>query len=262
MAESSPLSSESALRRLLEEMAAPAEGVRYYAITLLSPDSESITYDVMSHWVDFEYIAGRRHEVRKARPVDPIKIYNLYRKIGRHPVFVTTEAHVTAFLTIGGTGIIETELAHERFPDAVEPGVAVQDGLLGYRSLESVAMDDTQALRRAPTAKRRMAVLNRDGRRCKICGRRPDDHEDLELRVHHVRPWSEGGLTEEQNLVTLCHTCHNGLDPHFDYTLFAYVQPSRNPHPDRDYEEGVARYRALVAKRMAIERDDPPDVLT
>jgi hypothetical protein len=254
MAEHHPAPSQEALTPLREAMTAPNPGAEYYAITLISPDGESIAHDVVTQWVDVVKVDGRRHEIRKARTVDPVKALDLYRRIGRDPVIVSTEAHMTVFLTIGGTGIIEQGLVELHFPDAVEPDVVVQDGMVGFRSLESVALDDELALRRAPTAKRRMAVLNRDRRRCKICGRRPDDHEDLELRVHHVRPWAEGGLTEEQNLVTLCNTCHNGLDPHFDYSLFSYVAPPRLDTADSEYHEGVARYRELVSSRMESER--------
>ena len=33
-------------------------------------------------------------------------------------------------------------------------------------------------------------------------------------------PWGQGGITEEENLVTLCGTCHDGLEPHFETQLF------------------------------------------
>lgn len=65
---------------------------------------------------------------------------------------------------------------------------------------------------RASTRKLRMEVLKRDDFRC-VCGRRASDHVDLELAVHHVIPVDDGGPTIESNLMTLCTTCHKGLDP-------------------------------------------------
>jgi HNH endonuclease len=41
--------------------------------------------------------------------------------------------------------------------------------------------------------------------------------------VHHIRPWATGGLTEEQNLICLCHTCHSGLSPHDEPGLFSLI---------------------------------------
>jgi 5-methylcytosine-specific restriction endonuclease McrA len=95
-----------------------------------------------------------------------------------------------------------------------------------------------------------MSVLRRDNRRCRICGRRPDDHVDVELHVHHIRPWAKGGLTEITNLITLCHTCHKGLEPHEDPTLYQYVdQRFKSVDANKELEAflaGVARYRSRM----------------
>lgn len=48
-------------------------------------------------------------------------------------------------------------------------------------------------------------VLNRDGYTCQCCkGKR----RDSKLEVHHIIFRSQGGSDEEDNLITLCHTCH------------------------------------------------------
>ena len=92
-----------------------------------------------------------------------------------------------------------------------------------------------------------MKVLKRDGKRCRICGRNPDGHIDLELHVHHIRPWSEGGVTTEENLITLCNSCHDGLEPHFDPSLFAYTRPEQFNLDAKQlawrYADGIRQYR-------------------
>jgi hypothetical protein len=236
-------------------MAEPVAGLAYYAITLLSADAESVQTDVITHWVGFEVVDGRRHEVREASVVDPAVVLRAYAAMGRVALVVSNEPHLTVFLALGGSALVEAELAREVFPDSLSPSVAVQDGLIGFKALALVT--DPQALRRAPAPKRRMANLNRDHRQCKICGRCPDDHADLQLRVHHVRPWAEGGLTEDANLMTLCHTCHDGLDPHFDPSLFRYTGARLAANADDDYETGVSRYRELVATVIETERWTP-----
>jgi hypothetical protein len=95
-----------------------------------------------------------------------------------------------------------------------------------------------------------MAVLHRDGRRCRICGRNPDDNVDIVLHVHHIRPWALGGATEVSNLITLCHTCHGGLEPHFDPNLYEYVEPTAGTTPLSRFAAGVAgvaAYRRVAA---------------
>lgn len=51
-------------------------------------------------------------------------------------------------------------------------------------------------------------VLNRDNYTCQCCRGR---HRDSRLEVHHILFRSQGGSDEEDNLITLCHTCHKAL---------------------------------------------------
>ena len=48
----------------------------------------------------------------------------------------------------------------------------------------------------------RRAVRNRDGWRCRECGKVG------RLEVHHVRPLKDGGSNDLDNLLTLCVGCH------------------------------------------------------
>src|SRR5262249_38518073 len=105
----------------------------------------------------------------------------------------------------------------------------------------------------APTPKLRMSVLKRDGFRCRLCGRSPDNHVDVELHVHHIRPFGRPseGVTHPDNLTTLCHTCHKGLHPHNDDSLFerigsglcGMIQSAMQGH-----DEGIERYRTWIKK--------------
>jgi 5-methylcytosine-specific restriction endonuclease McrA len=49
----------------------------------------------------------------------------------------------------------------------------------------------------------RNQVLRRDGWRCQACGTRSN------LEVHHKDFRSRGGEDSEQNLITLCLSCHS-----------------------------------------------------
>ena len=51
-------------------------------------------------------------------------------------------------------------------------------------------------------------VMNRDDYTCQCC---KGKHKDSKLEVHHIVYRSEGGSDEENNLITLCHTCHKAL---------------------------------------------------
>ena len=54
----------------------------------------------------------------------------------------------------------------------------------------------------------RLQIIERDGRRCCICGRSVRDGATLE--VDHILPVSKGGKTEYSNLQTLCRDCNRG----------------------------------------------------
>ena len=54
----------------------------------------------------------------------------------------------------------------------------------------------------------RFAVLERDGFRCRYCGR--GAAENAVLHVDHVVPRSAGGLGEMSNLLTACQECNRG----------------------------------------------------
>ncbi len=94
-----------------------------------------------------------------------------------------------------------------------------------------------------------MDILKRDKFRCKACGRRPDNYVDIELHVHHIRPFGEGGFTHEENLITLCDTCHKGLDPHYEWSLYDLLTDDANVdvilREQQQYLQEVKRYREV-----------------
>lgn len=62
--------------------------------------------------------------------------------------------------------------------------------------------------------------------------------------------WKNGGLTEDDNLITLCHTCHKGLDPHEDFDLFELIDPLKFSADvegaRRQLYERIKHYRAVM----------------
>ena len=48
----------------------------------------------------------------------------------------------------------------------------------------------------------------RDGYKCRVCGKSPRKDTSVRLEVHHVRRRADGGSDTPDNVVTLCHECH------------------------------------------------------
>lgn len=56
----------------------------------------------------------------------------------------------------------------------------------------------------------RFLVMSRDNFKCCLCGASPAKDPSVVLHVDHVKPWSKGGVTEINNLQTLCSRCNQG----------------------------------------------------
>jgi hypothetical protein len=199
-------------------------GYEYYALTLTASLDDKVTWSTQTHWVGFTVDEPKR-EIREASRMNPARMVEIWRSLGQPCVIVNDVQDLHLFLLIGGNALVATSVAHQKLADldfwTRRP--CANNGEHGFVALENVP--DT-ALRHAPTPRHRMRIITRDDYRCRICGRRPADYTDVELHVHHIRPWGRGGLTLDENLITLCHTCHNGLDPHEDHSLFALIPGS------------------------------------
>lgn len=63
---------------------------------------------------------------------------------------------------------------------------------------------------RDPSLRLRFSVMKRDNFSCRACGASPGLSPGLTLHVDHVKAWSVGGETVEENLQTLCEACNQG----------------------------------------------------
>jgi hypothetical protein len=213
----------------------------YYAITLTADEDGKIVFGTQTQWVGWKD-EGTREELREARLVYPAFV-ELWQHARQPYSVIHTADDMSLFLLGGGNALVEKDLAKRFFPYLLGPGPSIPDGEIGFAS---PGLLPETAFRRAPSPKIRMQVLKRDGRRCRICGRRPDDNSDLVLHVHRIRPREKGGVTELKNLITLCHTCHSGLSPHEDRSLFSYLRTKSNDsveHKLLEFTAAVSRYR-------------------
>jgi hypothetical protein len=63
---------------------------------------------------------------------------------------------------------------------------------------------------RDPSLRLRFRVMKRDNFSCRACGASPALKSGLSLHVDHIKAWSLGGETVEDNLQTLCEPCNLG----------------------------------------------------
>ncbi len=214
----------------------------YYALTILGEKSGKNYRSFYSHWVRFD--DDQRYEYREPSIIHANRVSARWRNIEERCVVVDDLDDFEIFYLSGGHAVIEQSVAQAAIKPWLEPNLCARDGAAGFVAIESLPKKATS---RAPTPRTRMDILKRDDFRCKICGRRATDYVDIELHVHHIRPWGKGGLTLENNLITLCHTCHKGLDPHFEPRLYRVLNASNGEDVVADhvraYWEGVRLYR-------------------
>lgn len=220
-------------------------GAGFYAFTLTADSAGQVFFETQTVWAGFAD-EDQRVELRAARLVN-LRMAEVWASLGRPYVFVHNTDQLLVFMMIGGNALVVPSVAKESVPEWLSPQPSYQTGLRGFVSPE---LADPSALKRAPSSKLRMKVLNRDRRRCRICGRNPDDNVDLMLHVHHIRPWARRGLTDMSNLITLCHTCHAGLEPHFDPSLFGYLEPESIAERTAAFLEGIINYRRVASSEI------------
>jgi len=63
---------------------------------------------------------------------------------------------------------------------------------------------------RDPSLRMRFRILKRDNFSCRACGASPALTSGLILHVDHIKAWSLGGETTDENLQTLCEPCNLG----------------------------------------------------
>jgi hypothetical protein len=138
----------------------------------------------------------------------------------------------------------------------------VIEGALGFTDLNKLPK---AAFQKAPSPKLRMEVLKRDKYRCMICGQRPADDVNIQLHTHHIRPYGKSGVTTGRNLISLCHTCHAGLEPHYEYNLFTLIENKFNNSDGRikqraleEYIDSVENYRRSLFAFLGKEKAEVP----
>ncbi len=216
----------------------------YYAVTLLGTDEGKINRYWQSHMIGW---AGddRKRQIREISFVDPTRMMQILKDIDEPGVLVNNAKDFFLYYLIGGHGVVEHSVCERFLPDIIEPREIVRSISRGLICTETAP---ESWFRRAPTKKDRVRLLKRDRFRCRVCGRSPHDYVDVELHLHHVLPWGKGGLTEDDNLVTICQTCHDGLDPHYDPELFSMIGINTilpDPGTSEEYRRGVTNYRKL-----------------
>lgn len=222
-----------------------ADDLYYHFAVVITPDV-GMQWSVQTQWCGYTDDKPRR-EIRKGRLFHGEAQREWLHGAGYPTLLINNEVDIPYFYAFGGHALILKSIAEKRFAQHIEPDVCLREssgsGFVSAQSLSEIQ------LQHAPTKKLRMEVLTRDGRRCQICGRSAAYYVDVELHVHHAVPWGQGGVTEKQNLVTVCKTCHDGLDPHYDIGLIELLR-EKYPKTIPSYFDDLKDYQQWIKSHM------------
>jgi hypothetical protein len=230
----------------------PRESDEWYAFSHLADANLKTHRHLQTVFVKFSPDPPHR-EMRKASFVRPDVWRTTMSQIHEMPITVSDEESLLVWLLLGGEALVESSMAAKLFPEYLrvhEVGrTATYGGWIGTNSVPSTA------LRHAPTPKLRAKVLLRDNRRCRLCGRSPDQDPHAFLEAHHGIGWGarKSGLTVEENLFALCKTCHAGITNELEFALLANILPPSSSMVQeslQQYRTGVYYYRKSVLRSL------------
>lgn len=220
----------------------------YYATSIFLTDRGALEFGCQTKWVGYTEDSPRR-EIREASLVHADRMLDGWRRLDQPGLIVETPDDFLLYFAYGGNAVVEEGLAKSVIGDWLLPRTCVNVGEWGFAAPKLLG---NGAMQRAPSPKHRMRIIKRDEYKCRVCGRSPRDHVDIELHVHHIRPWAMGGVTEDSNLMTLCHTCHNGIDPHFDVSLYQLLTKESSSRGAM-YMERLRRYQEAVGRPLRVQ---------
>lgn len=236
---------EDARRQFVRRLTTIDSGGEYYAHTLTATPDGRVQWQTQSAWVGQGSKA--MWELRAASLVHPVRMRSAWSTLGQPSVVVNDTFALLIHYRLGGNAVIRSDIVESWLPRILDPIECVPGSVLNPpRSLDSTPQ---ASLAHRPSKKLRMDILGRDKFRCSSCRRRDGSTLDFELHVHHIRPFGQGGLTEPDNLITLCQTCHQGLDPHFEMGLFSLLPGGHptglvpNDLDGSEFADAVRRYR-------------------
>lgn len=225
----------------------------YLAATLLS-DGKRWGFSFQSNFAGFPDGKGPDHgiELREPAQVDPEKMTHAWDRMGQGWIVVNEDADLAAYFELGGHALLAEDLARRCLAEFIQPREYANVGPMGFRRHDPESREAQQS-RLRPRQRRR--ILERDGHCCQKCGRVPAEGDDLsQLQIHHIKLFSKGGPTIDENLITLCRGCHEDLDPHDQPWLFWYSDGPMRRALDKlntkAHDKGVEAFRRLAAKAI------------
>jgi hypothetical protein len=134
---------------------------------------------------------------------------SVWRQLGRQPRQIDMQPPLSAY------GVSTYARRFGGYHKALAAFVAAVEARCASEPSDAVASPPPVAAvvprsSRTITWRLRFLAFQRDGFRCRACGRSPANEPGTKLHVDHIVPWASGGETTLDNLQCLCERCNGG----------------------------------------------------
>lgn len=198
-------------------------------------------YAYYSTHTRFKKFCESNREVREPSQVRKDGISKSLSLLGHSLKVIENDKDYTSWLYVKGWALVPENLAREMMPQWLKKKECLSTPLGIFIDLEIVSPKN---LKRSYSGKQKESILDRDGRKCLLCG------QDNGLTMQHVVPFSKGGETSSRNMVTLCNSCNQSLEAEPVYELYRLAGLHCNYDPSLINPKGVT----LLTLEKAIEK--------
>jgi hypothetical protein len=168
-----------------------------------------------STYTDWRKHGNHGREIRAPRPVKTMGFYEAMAGLGLEAALLAFEWDIEDWMLRRGWAIVPMDFCRAHMPQWLRARECIRDSTFTFTDI-SIASEG--ALTHYASVGKRELVIQRDKRRCLLCGK--SESEGAKLTMQHVLPYGHGGATTTRNLVSLCEECNQKSVTQHLYHLF------------------------------------------
>lgn len=147
-----------------------------------------------------EILASINNEI--PRVIEEFFHHKLIKELGFHQIDLSTSyfpSYTFQYVSSGGNSSMRSDIVFD---------INNLNEFVQFLSKKIDYLNSTKGQRALMTSALRAYVKNKDGYKCCNCGNGIENEPNLLLEIDHIIPLSKGGLTNLDNLQTLCWRCN------------------------------------------------------
>ena len=200
----------------------------YYKISLNRSNRKHSYLSLFTRWIGEQ----DGNEIRQIDYIDTRKVQEDFQNLfGQNISTIENLSELKVFIEVGGHSIINHQLVENHWKELNSPAISIkQEAFHGYIEYDSLLPRHQS---KNVNSSYRKEIIERDIKCCQLCKKHQFENDDVQLEIHHIQPWNEGGLTYPENLITLCRKCHlqiKSIDRNYLFKKVGITMPIYGNH--------------------------------